>query len=78
MADAGLALLSKAPGSTPWRAGGGRRFSARFPLKLHEGLSYRYGVWLYDRRANQGVRVRIENRRLPPRLSLRTKQTYST
>ena len=43
---AALLRRSSPGGWTPWRAGGARSFSARWPLKLHEGLSYRYGVWL--------------------------------
>ena len=62
----------------PWRAGGGRWFSARCPLELHDGLPDTYGRWASGARVARGPGVRIENQRAPPIQSLRSKQKYST
>ena len=54
-------------------AGGERSFCVFRPLTPHEGLSYRYGLWLYGWRAIQGVGVRAQKLRQP-----RVDQTFGT
>jgi len=60
------ALLRRGAGGRAHRVGGGRRFSARFPLKLHDSLRGTYGLWAARWRVIPGQGVRIENRRPPP------------
>ena len=58
--------------------GGASRFSARWPLKLHDTSPNADGPRALGARASAGQGVRIENLLAPRGRSLRSKQKYST